>query len=301
MADAPTKKASSFTLATTSSIADSIPIIQGGANKRIRPSSGGGLDADLVDGYQAATLYLPRGYIDGLICSNDTDTEHDISIAPGYARDSTNVMPLILASAIVKRIDAAWSAGTGAGGLDTGSVGADTVYYVWLIRKDSDGSIDALFSLSATAPTMPAGYTYKRRIMSVCTDASANIIPFNQAGDHISLNTPIVIRTYGTLTSTARQTIASKAPPNMIGIFGGIAGYSAGADAYFWIDNASRPDSAPTTDISDMLAFTGATLTRIIKNIKIDSSGNIYLKSNVSTASCGILALGWTDDRGRNA
>jgi len=60
MADAPTKKVSAFPVATTSVIADSIPIIQGGANKRIHPGSGGGLDADTVDGFQARAL-MPAG------------------------------------------------------------------------------------------------------------------------------------------------------------------------------------------------------------------------------------------------
>ena len=35
----------------------------------------------------------------------------------------------------------------------------DTWYHVWLIKRADTGVVDALFSLSATAPTMPANYT----------------------------------------------------------------------------------------------------------------------------------------------
>lgn len=47
----------------------------------------------------------------------------------------------------------------GAGGLDAG-VPADGWYYLWAIGK-SDGSVAGMFSASSTAPTMPAGWTYK--------------------------------------------------------------------------------------------------------------------------------------------
>ena len=137
----------------------------------------------------SAEIPLPRGFIDGLILSNNvSDADHDIDIAVGVARDSTNVKNLSLTSAITKRIDAAFAAGTGNGGLDTGSVANSTWYHVWLILKDVDGTIDALFSTSATAPTMPTGYTYRRRLGSVLTNGSANIYGFTQFGNKFLWN-----------------------------------------------------------------------------------------------------------------
>lgn len=56
MADNPTKKASAFPLVTASAAADSIPIVRAGVTSRIHPASGGGLDADTVDGQHAAAL-----------------------------------------------------------------------------------------------------------------------------------------------------------------------------------------------------------------------------------------------------
>ena len=118
---------------------------------------------------------FPPNYITGLGLRIDTDTDHDIEIGIGSCRDSTDAYDMALAAVLTKCIDASWAAGDDAGGMDTGSVANSTYYYIWLIRKDSDGSIDALFSASATAPTMPAGYTYKRVIGRLFTNTSANI------------------------------------------------------------------------------------------------------------------------------
>jgi len=119
-------------------------------------------------------------YITGLILSPDAgDVDHDINITAGICRNSTNVEIIELASEITKRIDAGWSVGNDAGGLDAGAVAAATVYSMWLIKRSDTGVVDALFSLSMTAPTMPANYDYKRFIGYVWTlDGAATIKPF---------------------------------------------------------------------------------------------------------------------------
>ena len=118
-----------------------------------------------------------RNRVDGLLLSNSPgDTPHDITIAAGICKDSTFVYTLELTLALTKRIDAAWSAGDNGGFLDTGSVAINTQYAVWLIRKDSDGTSDAIASTSFTSPSMPGGYTYKRLLRGFATDGSANIV-----------------------------------------------------------------------------------------------------------------------------
>lgn len=51
---------------------------------------------------------------------------------------------------------------TGAGGIDTGGFAGSTAYYLWLIDNGTTTALMA--SLSATAPTMPGGYTYKQLV-----------------------------------------------------------------------------------------------------------------------------------------
>lgn len=65
----------------------------------------------------------------------------------------------------------------GINGLDTGSVAANTWYYHWVMYNPSNGAVGYLGSLSSTAPTLPAGYTYKARIGAGRTDATPNFIP----------------------------------------------------------------------------------------------------------------------------
>lgn len=74
---------------------------------------------------------------------------------------------------------------SGVNGLDTGTSAISTWYAIWII---SNGTTTAgLLSLSATAPTMPAGYTYKARVGWVRSDATANKYPlsFTQAGRNV--------------------------------------------------------------------------------------------------------------------
>lgn len=68
------------------------------------------------------------------------------------------------------------SAASGANGLDTGTVAASTWYSIWVIYNGT--TVAGLLSTSATAPTMPSGYTYKTRIGWTYTDATANKYPF---------------------------------------------------------------------------------------------------------------------------
>jgi hypothetical protein len=65
--------------------------------------------------------------------------------------------------------------------LDTGTIAIDTWYYIWAISNGvTDGT---LASTSATAPTMPAGYTFKARIGAVRTiHASATLYGTWQLG-----------------------------------------------------------------------------------------------------------------------
>lgn len=68
-------------------------------------------------------------------------------------------------------------ASSGANGLDTGTSSASTWYAVWVISNGT--STAGLLSLSATSPTMPAGYTYKARIGWIRSDGTANKYPLS--------------------------------------------------------------------------------------------------------------------------
>lgn len=77
------------------------------------------------------------------------------------------------------------TAATGANGLDTGALAGSTWYAVWVIWNGTTTA--GLISTSATAPTMPSGYTHKARVGWIRTDGTASKFPlgFTQRGRRV--------------------------------------------------------------------------------------------------------------------
>ena len=71
------------------------------------------------------------------------------------------------------------TAGSGANGLDTGTLAISTWYNKYIIYNPTTGTVAALCSLSATAPTMPSGYTHWVRMGAFRTDASGSKYPLS--------------------------------------------------------------------------------------------------------------------------
>lgn len=162
-------------------------------------------------------LPVPLNYIAGLITSNDAgDTDHDIAIAPGIARSDDDVTNLKLAAILTKQIDAIWAVGDDAGGMDTGAVAVDSLYAIWLIKRSDTAVVDALFSLSFTAPTMPTDYDSKRLIGAVKTSDPANIIGYTQVGDYFQYMDLIGDVLDTTMVDGVYETGTLSAPPDSL-------------------------------------------------------------------------------------
>lgn len=119
-------------------------------------------------------LALPINYVDDLTFAYATAAT--VTISAGKCRDSGDTTDIVVGSPLTADITA-----SGANGLDTGSEASSTWYSAWVIQK-ADGTVASLLSTSATSPTMPSGYTLKRRIGWVRNDASSNFLPFVCSG-----------------------------------------------------------------------------------------------------------------------
>jgi len=89
--------------------------------------------------------------------------------------------------------------GSGANGLDTGSLAGSTIYHKWVIYNPATATTAALLSLSATAPTMPSGYTYKARVGAISTDGSGNKYPLGHTS--FGADTDLIVKAATNVTN----------------------------------------------------------------------------------------------------
>ena len=162
---------------------------------------------------QGASIY-------GLLHTRDAgDTDHDLNVTAGYARDFGNAVTMHLTGEITKKIDATWAVGDDAGGMDsTDTVGNETGYGVYLIRRSDTGVVDVMFSTDMTAAgsalTLPTNYDQKRLIGWVMTDSSANILAFIQSGDNFQITGDIITLVADvTITTNVYETVTMPTPP----------------------------------------------------------------------------------------
>jgi len=251
-----------------------------------------------------AAVRVPKNYIDheNLTIFNDSgDLEHDIGINPAEARDDTDVFTFQPTEIIVKQIDAAWAEGTNAGGMDTGAVAANSVYYLFYIYKPATNHVDAIFSLTKAGPLMPAGYTLKVRIMTVLTDAAANIYGFKQTADRVMYTTRKADRALATLANTNRNAFAITAPPLMDAIVN-VEGFNStsSADVYLWIGDSNYADAAASASNRSIHLYDTSAPNNVETEVLLDASRQLYIRGSSTNIRMSIITLGWIDDRGRN-
>lgn len=152
-----------------------------------------------------------QGYYSGLgLSTNATDSANDVDIAVGSAAADTSPYALMqLGNALTKRIDANWAVGNNQGGLDTGSVSAAATYYIWLIQRSDTLVKDALFSLSATAPTMPSNYDRKTLIGYLIRSSSVNGPPSSPAPLNSDVKAWVNFNGTGVVSARASKNVSS--------------------------------------------------------------------------------------------
>lgn len=99
---------------------------------------------------------------------------------------------------------------SGANGLDTGAEASGTWYYVWLIYNGT--TVAGLLSTSASAPTLPSGYTYRALVGAIRNDGSSNFIRFWQYGRRIAIATQNIYNNLAGVTSYTSQAISAAVP-----------------------------------------------------------------------------------------
>jgi hypothetical protein len=258
------------------------------------------------DGWFLVDRDMPeRGHIAGLTLST-AGSSATFSVAAGQCADKNNTVMMILAAAMSKTTSA-WAAGTGNGSLDTGSIANSTGYHVWLI-KTAAGVVDVLTSTSATAPTLPTGYTLSRRIGWMKTDGSAQWTKFVQDGDLFEWDTPVAdISAANPGTSAVTRTLSVPSGVNVQArVQAGVISASGAGITYALFTDLATADVVPIQAKSDLPATwtggNGVSSSTALKDIRTNTSAQIRSRISFSDASVSvnINTLGWLDARGRN-
>jgi hypothetical protein len=259
-----------------------------------------------IPGNQVGTIdtaQRERGQLFGYTLSNNVaDAANDIDFAAGTCVDSTGSLFIRTTTGLTKRLDAAWAAGNNQGGLDTGAIGNNT-YHCFAILANATGEVDFLFSLSPTAPTMPAGYTAFRRIGSIIRSAGA-ILAFKHNCDEFRLATSVLDYSgIPGVTTTASQALTVPTGIVVYPHIGCAIVSGATTDSGVLLSALDETDSA--CDASNATSFiqTGSTNGPMCREFKVktNTSAQIRRRTNQADSLVRIRTYGWTDHRDRLA
>jgi len=242
-----------------------------------------------------------RSMLAGLTLST-AGSSATMSIAAGQCADSTNVALMTLAA--TSKTTSAWAVGSATGGLDTGAIANSTWYHFFVIQRVDTGVVDALISLSPTAPTMPTNYTLFRRIGSGKTNGSAQWTLFKQDGDYFEWDTPILdVNVNTTGTSAVTRTLTVPTGVNVRAVMNANVTSTAGDGVYLSdlavADLASSSSTAP----GETIAVGGAGRTGAQAIVRTNTSAQIRSRMRAGGAAdfLNIITFAWYDTRGRDA
>jgi hypothetical protein len=222
--------------------------------------------------------------------SNNVSTPNtvlDFSAGQVIVVDGSNNRLSVPFTAMSKSIASTWAAGTGNGGLDTGTVAANTSYHCHAICQAAGANPDFLFSLSATSPTLPSGYTFSRLLGGFLTNNSAQIPGFIQRGQYFWYKTQIKDLTRVAIPETATAytlSVPSGYPVLAIGIISSGATYTEFAIAVWSpLINAVNPTADPLD--GNFLGSTGARGNAANAGLLeiLTENGQVYMKRSAGS------------------
>jgi hypothetical protein len=232
-------------------------------------------------------LQYPSMWIQGLVPSAPTNST--VALTVGSCRDVSDTANLILSSAITKAITATWVVGSGNGGLDTGAVTNSSWYYGHLIKRSDTGVVDALWSLSATAPTMPANYDKRRIVAAARTDSAGTFVAFDAyelagGGLEVLWDSPTLDINLANTLTTSRRTDVVKVPTAFSTIANLNAVVNDTAATQSWIYCPDQSDLAPSGTAAPLFNMWTSNLAGPTPiKVRTSATGTVAARSNTAT------------------
>lgn len=246
----------------------------------------------------------------GLVLANDTggDVTNDITISAGVALSAVAPYnPMVAAASWTKQINAAWAAGTAAGGRAsaTNLTGAKTFHVFMLAKPAAAGvahAVDFGFDTDASATNLLAdatGYTDYCMIGSILWDGAA-IVLFRQIGDSFKLLNPAMNVGVAGTTTAANEAITVPSGVGLLAQF--IVSATELTTAYHAIfGNPNDTISLPTADLATFgirATSSGDDVTQFTPQEIQTSDGQVRHRWSGSK-TFNIAVTGWVHPRGK--
>lgn len=259
------------------------------------------------DGVQRATVIpgnagtpIQLGYIKGFTMST-AGSSTAMTIGVGQATDSSGTATIRLNSSVSKTT-AAWAAGNGNGGLDTGSISANTWYHFYAIRRPDTGAVDVIFSLSASAPSLPANYTQYAFLESGKTNASSQWERFFDTGGYMLWETAffqdVLVNNPGATAVLRALSVPFGREVSAL-IIGGLQNNSAGFDCHGLLTSPLVADRGPIHGFCNLNLTRNAASHSYVANAQMEVTTNTssQIRTRVSASTIDvtlqITTLGW--------
>ena len=248
-------------------------------------------------------LAAPNSYLSGLNISVATGS-NTYSLNPGMATHVTTTIAMTLSSSLSKTTTT-WAVGSGNGGLDTGVGAVSTWYHLYLIKRSDTAVVDSLFSLSAATPTMPASYTYKRRIGSAKTDLFGNWTAYLQNGDWFQWAVPLNdVNATAPGTAAVTRTLTVPTGVNVIWVGAADIESTTTGNHFVLITDLGTTDTTPSTTVFTFKSNNGGSTNEGSTQLQVrtDTSAQVRSRTSLSDAATvlNMVTSGWIDRRGRD-
>lgn len=242
---------------------------------------------------------LPLNYITGFMLSNNaTDPTNDIDITKGECRDDADGNDIALV-ATTRAIDAMFVEG-GPGYRDsTDTLTGAKWFHIFAIG--GAGKADDLFASTSLAPTLPTGFTYKRRIGSIHW-ASTTLLAFSQFKNNETWwDVPVSDLSNGTVAA-AGTTLTLTVPTGIVveALFNASQGTNSRTLLFYppTLTGAQPVVTGPPVGATGGSVNDVGSFVRCPTNTSAQVIGRADSTGDATDSS--ITLLGWIDDRGAN-
>ncbi len=259
------------------------------------------LDGSDLTNLGSSAASVPPEHLSGLTISYSAVTTFGVSA--GKCRDSTDSATMSLATAYTKTLSG-WAVGTGNGSLQAGlSLAINKWYHVHAIHKPEGDVTDIMISTSVGSPTLPTGYTTFRRLGSILTNSSSQIVNFRQDGDEFLWLSPVLDNNDAATIGTTASSITLTTPLGLkVRAILNINIAHGSQAPVVYLSSPDVTDELPVLSDGDPVGQVSAPATSkryTVGNVVIrtNNSSVIRARSNVATTVVNICTTGWLDDR----